>query len=671
MNDKFKRAYYIAKYDEFISLSDEEILGNLVDGHMPYTLTVQQEIAWKEEIIILKKTMQKLGTGYVAFEYEIPRMGKRVDAVIILEKQIFLLEFKIFEKTYHKQALDQVVDYALDLHNFHQKSENIDLFPVVVCTDAPDVDNTLSLTNGVSTPICCNQNNLLIQLKHVIKNFQSGARIDAIEWINSKYYPTPTIIEAAQALYRNHSVSEIMRNDADDLTITSTTIKKIIYKTKGRKRKAIIFVTGVPGAGKTLVGLNLANELHNNEKGEHAVFLSGNHPLVSVLNEALIRDKIMTEKEKGCKINKKDAKREIGALIQMIYYFRDEHYGNDTIPVEKIAIFDEAQRAWTQKEMCSFMKKNNKIKFGDQAKRDEQYSEPGFLISTMDRHQDWAVIICLVGGGQEINRGEAGISEWFKSLQKNFKHWDVYVTDKIKNKEYIKDYSWKDLVAGLNFFTCNSLHLSASMRTFRSEKVSDFIEKLLDNNILEASQLYKEIIINYPIYITRDLIKAKEWVKGISRGNERYGLFASSGAARLKPRGVVYSRDSISPEHWFLNAKNDVRSSYFLEVVASEFETQGLELDYAIVAWDADLRIEDGKWKHYQFSTRMSPPNWSPIRNQEDIRYLTNAYRVLLTRARQGFIIYIPKGVEDDKTRSPKCYDETYFYLKSIGIMEL
>ena len=670
---RVKRSYYYADCDEFLNASEEAILGELTDSHMPLTLTVQQEQAWKEEIRILKQVMRDLGDGHVAFEYTIPRMGKRIDAVIIKQGHVFLLEFKVFETEYPKTAVDQVVDYALDLHNFQEGSRDVNLFPIAVCTEAPNKEDNVEIIDKVATPLRCNRHNLSATIRRTIDLFPTDNLIDANEWFNSVYKPTPTIIEAAQALYRNHNVADITRNDAEDLTVTTETIKSIIAKSKAEKKKSIIFVTGVPGAGKTLVGLNLAIESYNRKIDDRAVFLSGNHPLVSVIREALIRDRVNREAENEIKISKKEAERKLNSGIQMIYKYRDYHFGNDIIPDEKIAIFDESQRAWTNDEMASFMRKNNKIRPGATSERDLCFSEPGFLISTMDRHEGWAVVVCLVGGGQEINRGEAGMPEWFDSLREHFSHWDVYATEQINDKEYLRERTWQELVSGLNLHVCPELHLSASMRSFRSEKVADFVKKLLDNDTAEAAAVFKSIKDKYPIYITRDLDTAKNWVRTISRGNERYGLFASSNAARLKPRGVVYARDrnSISPENWFLNGKDDIRSSYFLEAVASEFETQGLELDYAIVAWDADFRIENGRWCHYQMSTRLTPPNWSPIRSEDNITYLTNAYRVLLTRARQGFIIYLPEGVDDDKTREPRFYDETFKYLKSIGIEEI
>lgn len=670
------RSFYSAEICNFLKEPTDKILAAMVINN-PFDLNDLQRDSWITEIELLKQQLKNVSSGRVLFEYTIPRMGKRVDVVLLVSGIVFLFEFKAKfkpgEKKIRSSALNQVLDYALDLKNFQKESHSRIIVPIAVSTDSETQPIKLEQYNdNVFHPIGISSEQILYIVQLICDKYHAEP-IDGIVWENSEYMPTPTIIEAAQALYNNHNVKDITRNDAEDLSDTTETIKTIIKESKDKNQKSIVFVTGVPGAGKTLVGLNLASQLHNSQADEHAVFLSGNHPLVSVLQEALARDKISREQSLGNKVNKKDARREIVSFIQMIYNYRNDHFGNDVVPRERIAIFDESQRAWTHDEMVSFMRKNNKLKPGELYIRDAAYSEPGFLISTMNRHKDWAVIICLVGGGQEINRGEAGMPEWFDSLRKHFPNWHVYTTKQINDNEYLRDRSWQELISGLHIHFNNHLHLSASMRSFRSERVAEFVHRLLDNNAVEAKRLLSEFHDKYHVRITRDLNAAKNWVRSEARGNERYGLFASSKAVRLKPRGVFYVRNDkyISPENWFLNGQEDIQSSYFLEAVASEFETQGLELDFAIVAWDADLRIENGEWKHYQLSTRKTPPDWSPIKSKDNIIYLTNAYRVLLTRARQGFIIYIPEGVNDDETRKPEIYDETYQYLKSLGIEEI
>lgn len=661
------RSYYASTIERFINLDGDMILASMVKNH-PFDLNDLTRDSWLEEIDILKKQLAGIG-GYIMLEYMIPRMGKRVDAVVISEGLIFLLEFKVGAEQYTSSALDQVMDYALDLKNFHADSYDKVIVPVVVCTEAPDVKNQISAyEDDILHVLRVNKNTISDVVREVFKNYHGTPSVDAQSWQEAEYKPTPTIIEAAQALFNKHTVEDIYRNDAEakNLSVTMGEIKSIIKYSRENHKKSIVFVTGVPGAGKTLVGLKLATELYNSETEDDAVFLSGNQPLVTVLQEALSRDKVQQEAENGNKISKDFAKKEVKKFIQIIHHYRDYYVGNDVCPYERIAIFDESQRAWTKDEISSFMARKKGIK-------NFVYSEPEFLISTMDRWNDWAVIVCLVGGGQEINKGEAGLPEWFDSLRRSFSHWDVYVAKNLDDSEYLRGRKWADLVKNLNVHIDEGLHLATSIRSFRSENVSLLVKYLLDNESEKARTVYSRLKDKYPIAITRDLEKAKEWAKLQARGNERYGLFASSSAARLKPYGIYYAKDrnSISPENWFLNSKEDIRSSYFMESVASEFETQGLEVDYALIAWDADLRIENNEWAFYQMSNRLSPPNWSRIHSENNRLYLKNAYRVLLTRARQGFIIYVPFGSGEDVTRKPCFYDQTYNYLKQIGIKEI
>lgn len=657
------RSFYSNTIQGFLDEEAYTILGKMADSN-PYDLTEMQKYAWSEEISILKNQLCDYASGRILLEYTIPRMGKRVDAVILYKGLVTLLEFKAGDDEYRKATFDQVLDYALDLKNFQLGCQELIIAPIAVSTEAPEKLYELhKYPDGILYPIGANRNNIGKVMSNVFEKYEQ-LDFDYVSWESAVYMPTPTIVEAAQALYSNHHVEEISRSDAKahNLTVTSDAVKKIVAYSKALKRKSIIFITGVPGAGKTLVGLNLASNFHNNEIGEHAVFLSGNLPLVTVLQEALTRDKVQREAEAGHKMSKADAKREVKSFIQIIHTYRDEYVGNDRKPTEHVAIFDESQRSWTKEELTSFMEKKKGIRGFD-------YSEPEFLISTMDRLEDWGVIVCLVGGGQEINKGEAGMPEWFDSLQRRFTGWDIYTADNIKDGEYLRGRSWESLVTGLNVTINNDLHLTTSMRSFRSENVSALVKYLLDNDLLGAQNTYAQLKDKYPICITRNLDTAKNWVQKMARGTERYGLFASSNAARLKPCGVVYAKDrsSISPENWFLNPKEDIRSSCFLEAVASEFETQGLELDYAVVAWDADFRIVNGKWISYQMSTRKTPPDWSPVKKKENILFMKNAYRVLLTRARQGFIIFIPEGSDTDITRKHEYYDTTFEYLKSVG----
>lgn len=653
------RAYYSNSLEHFLEEDENTILG-LLARQNPYSLDDLQRNAWLVEINTLKETFPPGYGGHIAFEYSIPRMGSRVDVVYLAQGIIFLLEFKVGAKQYDRNAILQVTDYALDLKNFHKESHDRPIVPILIATNAPARPLTwLEMKEGIFEVLCCNKRNLS-QAIDLALSHNAAKDFPATEWMNSVYTPTPTIIEAAQTLYRRHGVLDISRRDASAINLKETTeaINRIIEHSKRHHRKSICFVTGVPGAGKTLAGLNIANERHRFDESEHAVFLSGNQPLVQVLQEALACDEYERQ-QKTNKITKKDALRNAKAFIQMIYHFRDDALASTLAPLEKVTIFDEAQRAWTEKQLTHFMsQKRGRDNFS--------MSEPAFLIDTMDRHEDWAVIVCLVGGGQEIHTGEAGLPEWFRALQSRYSDWDIYLSSKITDSEYVRDHTINSLLGDLPYVFEDDLHLSVSLRSFRSENVARFVKALLDVDVALAGSLYRATHRDYPILMTRDLCTAKEWVRGVARGTERYGMTASSGAMRLRADGI-WIENKINAVNWFLNGSDDVRSSYYLEETATEFEIQGLELDWSIVCWDADLRFMDGRFQYHRFRGT----KWQMIHKEDDRLYLKNTYRVLLTRARQGFIIYIPRGEKRDPTRSPVLYEGIYRYLQDIGVQEI
>ena len=652
-----QRSYYSARIREFLDEKPETLLGKLMVSD-EFSTTDLQKNAWRKEIDILQDQLRSVGNGDIAFEYTIPRMGHRIDVVCIIHGLIFLLEFKVGDSEYRKSTADQVMDYALDLKYFHELSADRYIIPISIPTEAPSVCNEVSfMEDKISNVLKCTKDNIGLTIGSVLSSVQDQD-LSIADWINSRYAPTPTIIEAAQAMYRNHSVKDISRNDAGahNLTATTETINQIIDDCKRNHKKAICFVTGVPGAGKTLAGLNIANERHNFDADEHAVFLSGNGPLVDILQAALAKDR---SSRMGITIA--EAKKETKAFIQIIHRFRDEALTTNNPPAEKVAIFDEAQRAWNEESLTDFMKRKKGVDAFNQ-------SEPEFLIRIMDRHQDWAVIVCLVGGGQEIYNGEAGIIDWFRALQKKFRNWHIYLSDKITDSEYVGNSSIEELLTGCSYSLRPALHLGVSLRSFRSEKLAEFVKLLLDNEPSAAAAVYSELSIHYPIILTRDLDKAKEWIRKKARGTERYGLLASSEGKRLRGIGI-WVPSVINHVGWFLNEKDNVDSSYFLEVAASEFKVQGLEIDYSILAWDADLRRSGKGFDYFKFrGTR-----WNHVNNMQQQKYLKNAYRVLMTRARQGMIIFVPSGTdpEDDPTRDSAYYDDIYKYLRSCGIKEL
>ena len=653
-----KRAFYSDSIENFLSTSSEEIWGKIAKQNR-FTLEQTQGDAWLTEIIILKGTLAS-HSGSIYFEYSIPRMGKRIDVIVLIESVIFILEFKIGEKEFTSSAVDQVMDYALDLKNFHEESHEQYIAPILIATKAKNTYSVIDTTpqnDKLLFPIKSNVD-LLDKIFKDVLWFCNGQNIDRKKWEEGQYCPTPTIIEAAMALYNNHSVEDISRSDASaiNLSQTSETISNIISSSKEKSRKSICFVTGVPGAGKTLVGLHIATTHFDKSNDLYSVFLSGNGPLVTILREALARDKVKRGKEKGEMIKKGEAMSEVKMFIQNVHNFRDECLINITSPpIEHVALFDEAQRAWNEEQTTNFMNRKKKTP-------DFNQSEPKFLISCMDRHKDWAVVVCLVGGGQEINTGEAGISEWIHALEGKFSNWDIYISSRLSDSEYSAGELLKKIESRPNVIYNEFLHLAVSMRSFRAEHVSLLVKQLLDLNIDEAKNTLGKVKLKYPIVITRDIAKAKIWLKNQARGSERYGIVVSSQAERLKPH-AIFVKSPTEPIHWFLDGKADVRSSYYLEDVATEFDIQGLELDWVCVTWDADFRINENEWEHWSFVGS----RWNKIRKEERKIYLKNAYRVLLTRARQGMVIVVPPGDSEDPTRLPSFYDQIFELLKSIG----
>jgi Uncharacterized conserved protein (DUF2075) len=647
------KAYYNAPVCQFLKDDPERILGVLTSEHH-HALEEPQRWAWLQQISVLRTGLSGEPNGRVFLEFYIPRMGKRADAVLVLRNVVFVVEFKIGASEHLSSAFDQVEDYALDLKNFHEGSHTVPIVPVLVSTHAKSLPNPdlRFAEDFVASPVATNAATLGSLISYIY-----GARVypslDVHEWMAKGYKPTPTIVEAAQVLYRTHSVTDISRSDSGEKNLSelSAAVSRIADRARQNCTKAICFVTGVPGSGKTLAGLNIATRRSDEHRDEHAVFLSGNGPLVDVLREALARDRVQREG-----VSKKAAEREVRSFIQNIHHFRDQYVGNKDIPIEKVVVFDEAQRAWTRQQAAAFMQRKR-------GQPDFDMSEPEFLISVMDRHLNWCTVVCLVGGGQEINTGEAGISEWMAALQARFPQWEVHVSPRISLPEYGSPFEVEAFLASPRVHADERLHLAVSMRSFRAEKLSEFVGHILDNEPEAAKTAFESIRTGYPIYLTRELSTARAWLRDQARGTERFGLVASSGAQRLRPEGI-HIKAEIEPAYWFLNDSADVRSSYYLEDVASEFAVQGLELDWVGVCWDGDFYHDRGEWMHRAFKGT----KWQSVSDRSKRLYLKNAYRVLLTRARQGMVIFVPTGDAVDHTRPSFIYDGTFDHLRSCGI---
>lgn len=675
------RSFFTCRGSDFANPDfAEKAVAELTSHHVGMFLLEEAQLyAWKHELSALAPVASAYPSCTIAFEYMIPRMGRRVDAMILVDDYIFVVEFKVSETSYPADAVSQVTDYAFDLKSFHEGSHKRTLFPILVCTEAP---TDLVKPHNIADGICCvqhaNSGNLLEVIDGTMRcTWLSDAPLDHRNWLASAYKPTPTIIEAAQALYQHNTVEDISRNEAGLTNITRTTkcVNAIVDHSRSKGRKSICFVTGVPGAGKTLVGLNIASTRRSDDGryGENtAVFLSGNGPLITVLQESLVEDqqaRNATEcdackhmkRNKSCrtcpmKKTKSQIEAEVKSFVQGVHLFREELFTTDSPPPEHIAIFDEAQRAWTEQQLSYKMKRRR------QNKREVHKSEPQCLIEYMDRHKDWACIVCLVGGGQEIYQGEAGIIEWFKALKNHFPGWDVYAPESIRGENYLGDADLATLAP--NTTTHDELHLAVDMRSFRNKNVAAFAEAVVSNEPELARKLYASIEADYPIYVTRSLDDAKEWVRSMTkRPSDRYGIVADSYGQRIRADGILVPMD-FNAVKWFLRGKDNIDSSYFMEIAASEFKIQGLEIDYAIVAWEGDYRYHNGKFRYHRFYGG----KWQKVRNDMLQRYLKNGYRVLLTRARQGYVIYVPKGSQYDPTRPSHYYDETYEYLLASGI---
>ena len=707
------RCLYSGSIDEFINSDDNLIFGKLCENYHGETFTTTRK-AWKEEISILKKLLKRYSdkNGKVIFEYEIPRLGKRIDIVLLLEGIIFCLEFKIGQAKILEADIDQVFDYALDLKNFHKFSQEKIIVPILIATNYRFSSTEVAVSiydDKVVNPLFSGKVGISNLIDKVLKSFPHELLVNS-NWIISPYSPTPTIIEAAKSLYENHSVVNITRHEADKVSTDRTIsyILEVIQDSKQNQKKSICFVTGVPGAGKTLVGLDIAIKQtyqgHDEPvEDDGAVYLSGNGPLVAVLTEALAQDNYKKCRDKGEKKKISDSRREVGKAIQMIHRYRDNVLAkiknpveNETLEidpkkaikiekfgfgeVEHVAIFDEAQRSWTHKRLSDYLKRGgtygNKLRISN-----FPMSEAAFLIWSLDQREDWATIVCLVGGGQEINTGEAGISEWIKALNEKFQNWHVYISPNLTELEYAEGKVNELLKDNHNVTYSENLHLSVSLRSYRTEKLSSFVHALLSLDE-KASSLYSEIKDKYSIVLTRDVEKARRWLHCKVRGTERTGVLITKESARFKPLGIhVLPSGDENAVNWFLEDKADIRSSNYLEDAATEIQVQGLELDYTCLLWDADMRYDHGRWRFYKFNgkTKWIEQTGNTESKQEQLKYMLNAYRVLLTRARAGMVICVPfgnpnktvSGFWEDSTRLPEFYDGTYQYLKSLGIEEL
>ncbi len=665
-------AYYRRSVDEFLQASPSEVIGELTTGNARYGFAEverEQIEAWEEELALLKNQLanlcknapQALHWGLL-LEFPIPRRQQRIDAVLLAGGLIFVLEFKSSSGSTWP-AGKQVEDYALDLAYFHAPSHDSIIVPVVI---APGLQQRVSRDVGgnVRSLATLPPERLSSFLLDVFRTECAEDRepINMQDWDEGMYEPVPTVIEAAMALYAGMSVREIARSHAgqENLTAVADFLLEAITRAQATQEKIICFITGIPGAGKTLAGLNLVHNREIHGGGRPAsVFMSGNGPLVDILREALAID---CAQRTGT--TRRNARSQVRTFVQNIHHFvKDNLERPDTQPAyEHAIVFDEAQRAWNSEQNRKKYKKRSSV---------WHISEPEMVLKIMDRHQDWAAVIALVGGGQEIHDGEAGLGEWGKALSK-YPHWKALVSpEALKGGESVGGASlFGARVRAEGVVEESALHLDVCMRAHQATEFAAWVNCVLRGDAAGAAQL-SAMFEQFPVMLSRDLSQTKAWLLEQTRGQRRCGLVASSGAARLRAYGFETSmaiREAYSYPHWFLAPRGDVRSSYQLEVVATEFEIQGLELDVAGICWGGDL-IWDSTWNRWR-PLQFSGNRWKDASETRATR-IRNKYRVLMTRAREGLVIWIPEGDSDDPTRDPSVMNHTAEFLTRCGVVPL
>lgn len=661
-------AYYVNTIGCFLRDPLTSILGQLSAGYInngfPDLGSGQLE-AWQKELEVFRAAAATFeNTWGILLEFPIPRRQRRIDAVLLAGDVIMVLEFKGGTTDQTAAAARQLEDYALDLAEFHEPSQNRLIIPIVVTpTQAVPISN--DDTVSANTVLFATFSNLHEVVRAVFRRrSQPCEQIGIKAWDEGAYYPVPSIIEAATTLYAGMSVREITHSHAgiQNLTTTTQRILDIVKSAWEKQEKIICFVTGIPGAGKTLAGLNAVHDPIVRGDGRPAsVFMSGNGPLVEILREALALDCAARTGQP-----KDSARRQVRTFIQNIHHFVEEYLEKpeSSPPYEHAIVFDEAQRAWSADQ--------NKWKYRKKSQR-WHIPEPQMILEIMNRHADWAVVVALVGGGQEIHQGEAGLAEWGRVLGARFPNWKIIASPEAVNGG--------QSVAGSVLFENSqpndgisldpALHLSICVRSHRAQALAEWVNRVLNKEVTAAHELAQGFP-DFPLVLTRDLTEARDWLRKNTRGLRRCGLVASSGAARLRAYGLETSkaiRDAYSYPHWFLAPRVDVRSSYQLEVLATEFEIQGLELDNVCLCWGGDFVWDDSaqNWTVFDFKGT----SWNISQNVARQEYTRNKYRVLLTRAREGMIIWVPRGDTKDPTRSVIAMDETAGYLLKCGVRPL
>jgi hypothetical protein len=671
-------AYFKATLKEFVSLSTDEVVGALAraNANAPtqFKLAPESIQAWERQLGPLQSGISEFllqhpsaAEAAILLEYPIPMVGRRIDAVILISNVVLVIETKTgFAPS---SAVRQVEDYALNLACFHECCSQKYIVPLVISNARSGRSGQTAFDDLMEETMITAPENLGVNLRQIadryLRNQSFLTDIDAFD--SGRFKPIPRIIDAAVSLYQDKDVFEIGHACAaeESLARTTATLIDAVRDAETSTKKTICFVTGVPGAGKTLVGLNTIHDPAIKDLGS---FLSGNGPLVKVVQEALIRDIVERSSKTANRVTRADAGLRVRAFIHNVHRFVDEHM--NTCPAKRVVVFDEAQRAWDKAQ---------------NEKAGRAGSEPETILRIMDQHEDWAVIIALVGGGQEINRGEAGLAEWGRALQ-NFLKWQIFASPEVL--------AGGSAVAGFRLFDpeCaanidmrriqqnDNLHLNVATRSIRAKQISQWVNAVLEGKEMEARDSASAMEAK-PL-LCRNLSDLRTWLHRARRGSTRSGLVVSSSASRMRADGVETAFDfhqRFEWEHWFLDSWecpkpdcrhqycNDVRSSSTLEVAGTQFEVQGLELDWVGVCWGEDFTWAGSQWEVRKFNNR----KWIPQKDAQKAHYVKNAYRVLMTRARQQMAIYIPRVESNDATRLGESLEVTAKWLLSCGALEL
>ena len=661
---------HASSVEEFLNTREDTLIGRLTSAvastDVPNQRTAQTE-AWKLELRLLKEQLAspEFDHWYIILEYEIPRRSRRPDAVLLNSTTIFVVEFKMGARDFDSTSRWQATSYARDLLDFHAESHERRIVPVLCATNADsgltDPGDLTHEEQGVGALVRTNGKNLRSCLLRIQGDADGDSTRPIIpkQWLSSPYRPTPTIIEAATLLYERHDVRELSHRHAYNLDQTTEMLLREIGDAQRLGRRTICFVTGIPGAGKTLTGLNVVHSKGLEQtSAPSGIFLSGNGPLVKIVREAIVKSQV----SKGRK--RSDCQHEASTFIQNVHNFL-RHYlgeGPEEAPHENVVVFDEAQRAWDSTQM--------------ERKRGRDASEASLLLEVMERLPDWAVIVALVGGGQEIFLGEAGLEEWGLALQERSVPWRVVASPEVLiGGESVAGHKLFDgaIPGRVSFVEEPLAHLDVVVRNHRAQRWTEWVNDLLAFRLSSARAHFPNTE-EFPCYVTRDLAAARTWLRMHHSldPEDRIGLVATSLDQRLRAEGIERSigfRSGFRYDKWFLEADGDVSSSYSLEVAASEFECQGLELDWVGLCWGADLTPSTGgdAWDYRKFRGAQ----WQAVRQEAERAFTLNRYRVLLTRARKGMVIWVPKGDPNDATRDPARFDRVYDVLLCAGVPEL